>query len=95
MVVANPDGDFLSSVVDEHAPEIPQAIESLAKFDSIDFTPFLSKEIDGKNAAEHVMNLFAESIPTVYWYHLFRAFLAARNSASASESSANKHLVAS
>jgi glycosyltransferase involved in cell wall biosynthesis/GT2 family glycosyltransferase len=70
--------DKISSFVEEHEPEIPAAVDSLSKFDTIDFFPFFSKQIDGKNAAEAVMDLFSRSIPTVYWYHLFRSFLAAR-----------------
>ncbi len=68
----------IDSFIAEHAAEIPAATESLTKFASIAFLPFFSKEIDGKNAAETVMELFARSIPTVYCYHLFRGFLAAR-----------------
>ncbi len=69
----------VDSFIKEHEAEIPAAVESLAKFDSVDFTPFFSKQLDGRNAAETVMDLFTRSIPTVYWYHLFRSFLAARN----------------
>jgi hypothetical protein len=85
----------LCSYIDEHASEIPGAVESLAKFDSIDFAPFFSKQIDGVSAAEQVMNLFARSIPTVYWYHLFRSFLAAREASAHTKSTHNRHLVAS
>jgi GT2 family glycosyltransferase len=81
--------------IEEHESDMPGAIESLAKFDSIDFLPYFSKEIDGKNAAEQVMNLFAQSIPTVYWHRLFCSFLAARGAATPAESSVNRHLVAS
>lgn len=70
----------IDSFIAEHEAEVPAAMESLAKFDSIAFLPFFSKQLDGKNAAEVVMDLFTRSIPVVYWYHLFRSFLAARNS---------------
>ena len=69
----------IDSFIVEHEAEIPAAMESLAKFDSIDFLPFFSKQLDGKNAAEAVTELFKCSIPTVYWYHLFKSFLAARD----------------
>ncbi|HTZ76019.1 MAG TPA: glycosyltransferase [Candidatus Aquilonibacter sp.] len=82
-VLGTLDGPSLSKIdsfIKEHEAEIPSAVESLAKFDSIDFTPFFSKRLDGRNAAETVMDLFTRSIPTVYWYYLFRSFLAARGS---------------
>lgn len=69
----------IDSFISEHAAEIPAAMASLTKFDSIDFLPFFSKDLDGKNAADAVMDLFARSIPTVYWYHLFRSFLKVRD----------------
>jgi glycosyltransferase involved in cell wall biosynthesis/GT2 family glycosyltransferase len=70
----------IDSFIAEHEAEIPAAMESLAKFDYVDFLPFFSNQLDGKNAAEVVMDLFSRSIPIVYWYHLFLSFLAARNS---------------
>jgi glycosyltransferase involved in cell wall biosynthesis len=53
--------------------EVADAVESLAKFDSIDFAPYFSREMDGKNAAEQVMKLFEYAVPTVYWHHFYRA----------------------
>jgi hypothetical protein len=85
----------LQLYVAEHESEVPRAIESLAKFDSIDFGAFSTNEIDGQNAADRVVNRLARSIPTVYWYHLFRTWLAARSAAAPAESAPSEHLVAS
>ncbi len=74
----------IDSFIAEHEAEIPAAVESLAKFDSIDFIPFFSRQLDGKNTAETVMELFTRSVPTVYWYHLFKSFLAAKDADSSS-----------
>jgi glycosyltransferase involved in cell wall biosynthesis/SAM-dependent methyltransferase len=74
----------IDSFIKEHEAEIPAAMESLAKFDSIDFTPFFSRQIEDRNAAEIVIDLFTRSVPTVYWYHLFRSFLNARNAGASS-----------
>ena len=85
----------IDSFIAEHEAEIPAAMESLAKFDSIDFLPFFSKELDGKNAAEAVIELFTRSIPVVYWYHLFKSFLAARDAElNSTPASANRDLIA-
>ncbi|HKV47313.1 MAG TPA: glycosyltransferase [Candidatus Acidoferrales bacterium] len=85
----------IDSFIVEHEAEIPAAMESLAKFDSIDFLPFFSKELDGKNAADTVMELFTRSIPAVYWYHLFKSFLAARDAdTNFTSTSANRNLIA-
>jgi glycosyltransferase involved in cell wall biosynthesis len=79
----------------ENEAEVPQALESLSKFDHVDFTPFFSRQLDGKNAADVVIDLFTHSIPTVYWFHLFRSFLAARsNPPSPTFPSRNPDLVA-
>jgi GT2 family glycosyltransferase len=67
----------LRSFLTEHEESVPRATESLAKFDTVDFSSFFGREIDGRNAADEVMNLFARSIPILYWYRLFRSFLAA------------------
>jgi glycosyltransferase involved in cell wall biosynthesis len=70
----------MNSFIAAHQAEIPAAIESLAKLDDVNFLPFFSGQIDGRNAAEVVIDLFTRSVPVVYWYHLFRSFLAARES---------------
>ena len=85
----------IDSFIAERETEIPSAMESLAKFDSIDFVPFFSKQLDGKNAAETVMELFTRSIPTVYWYHLFKSFLATRDAdLNSTRNSVNRDLIA-
>ena len=85
----------IDSFIAEHEAEIPAAMASLSKFDYIDFLPFFSKQLDGKNAAETVMDLFTRSIPAVYWYHLFRCFLAARSDSPTSAHNAHSNALAS
>ena len=59
----------------ERAEEVSAAVEALSRFDSVDFTSFLSKNLKNKTAADEVMDLFSRSVPIVFWFHVFRGFL--------------------
>jgi hypothetical protein len=67
--------------VEQRHDEVSAAADTLAKFDSLDFAPFFSREMNGKPCAGEVMDLFSRSIPIVFWSHIFHGFLPAWGSA--------------
>jgi len=57
--------------------EVAEAVAALEKFDSVDFMPFFSKKLGNRTAADEVMEAFGRAVPDVYFFHLYRNFLAA------------------
>jgi len=67
--------EMLRGFVSRREREIENAVAALEKYDSLDFKPFFSKKVDGKLIADVVMEGFDQSIPQVYFFHLYRNFL--------------------
>jgi len=67
----------LRAFVARREREVEDAVRVLEKFDSLDFTPFFSRKVEDKTAADEVMAGFDLAIPDVYFYHLYRSFLKA------------------
>ena len=57
--------------------DVREAAASLEKFDGLDFSPFFSKPSNGRTAADDIMEAFKVAIPSVFWFHTVRGFLAA------------------
>lgn len=69
--------------VQRHKPEVQAAVNSLEKFETLDFLPFFARNSGERTAGEEVMDLFDQAVPVIFWFHLFGNFLQAWDEESA------------
>jgi glycosyltransferase involved in cell wall biosynthesis len=68
---------MLRAFVGRREREIEDAVRALERYDSLDFKPFFLRKVDDRLAADVVMEGFDQSIPQVYFFHLYRCFVKA------------------
>jgi O-antigen biosynthesis protein len=84
----------LRTFLTRQSKEVREAAASLEKFDAVDFAPFFSKPSNGRTAANDVMEAFKIAVPSVFWFHTVRGFLAAWDEKPRSTSESAAHIAA-
>ena len=83
----------MTAYVERHKPEVQAAVESLEKFETLDFLPFFTKSSGERTAGEEVMDLFDQAVPVIFWFHLFGNFLQAWEEGGANSAMAQRSMI--
>ncbi len=67
----------LRNIVDKGRHSVPRALDSIRKFDGVNFDHFWSIPSGKKSLAEEIIDLFSVAVPEVYFFYFYQAFLEA------------------
>jgi GT2 family glycosyltransferase/glycosyltransferase involved in cell wall biosynthesis/tetratricopeptide (TPR) repeat protein len=65
----------LQGIVDKGRNSVPEALESIRRFDDIDFEKFWAASAGHKSIAEEIIHLFARAVPEIYFFYFYQRFL--------------------
>ena len=58
----------LREMLEPHRDAVNAAANALRQYDAIDFQPFFDARRKQGTAANHILGLFRETLPNVYWF---------------------------